>query len=429
MTHAQRTASLLWCVFLGLLLGSWAVAAEPPTESCSACHLALGDDRLTPPAEVFGEDIHAAKGFGCVPCHGGDGTAEGMEAMDPDKGYIGKPKRLQIVQICSRCHGDASFMRRYNPALRVDQATEYEASVHGRRLRELQDAKVATCASCHPAHAIRPPPDPRSSVHPLKVAETCGRCHADPQYMEGYALPTDQVAEYTRSVHWQTLSLKGDLSAPTCNDCHGNHGAAPPGVSWVGHVCGQCHVVMAERFAKSAHASIFIQLGTPGCATCHSNHEVRKAADAMLGLGEQAVCSGCHSPLDRGGQVAGELRTIVLSLRRAYDQADAILLQAEDAGMEVSQARFELNGANDALIKARAAVHSFTVEAVQQEAEPGLAISARAYARGVRALDELRFRRRGLLVAVAIMLALIAGLVLKIRQIERRPPTSESPGR
>jgi hypothetical protein len=39
----------------------------------------------------------------------------------------------------------------------------------------------------------------------------------------------------------------------------------------------------------------------------------------------------------------------------------------------------------------------------------------------VRALEDLRFRRRGLGVAVAIILAVIVGLVLKIRQIERQP--------
>jgi hypothetical protein len=373
------------------------------------------------PAQVFGEDIHAVKGFGCVSCHGGDATAEGMEAMDPDKGYIGKPERQQIVHVCSRCHGDAEFMRRYNPALRVDQATEYDSSTHGRRLSELDDPKVATCASCHPAHSIRPPSDPKSSVHPFRVSETCGNCHADPKYMEGYGIPTDQVASYTRSVHWQTLSSKGDLSAPTCNDCHGNHGAAPPGVSWIGNVCGQCHAVMAEIFARSVHAGIFVQLGTPGCATCHGNHAIRKADDEMLGLGEAGVCSACHAPLDRGGTVAAELRARLLSLRSAYDDADALLLQAEHAGMEVSQARFELNEANGALIKARAAVHSVTLVAVQQEVEAGLAISAKAHAHAVRALEDLRFRRRGLGVAVAIILAVIVGLVLKIRQIERQP--------
>jgi hypothetical protein len=93
--------------------------------------------------------------------------------------------------------------------------------------------------------------------------------------------------------------------------------------------------------------------------------------------------------------------------------------------MEVSQAQFELNGARDALVKAQAAVHAFTVEGVRKEAEPGFAVSAKAYGRGVRALDELQFRRKGLAVSVLIILAVIAGMVVKIRQLERRPPPPE----
>jgi len=396
-------------------------AQQRPAEGCVACHLETGDERLAKPAKEFGaEDIHAAKGFGCVVCHGGDGKASGMEAMDPAKGYIGKPERQQIAQVCGRCHSDARFMRQYNPSLRVDQVAEYVTSVHGRRLRELGDPKVATCVGCHPAHSIKPPADPRSSIHPLKVAETCGRCHADQKYMEPYKIPTDQLQKYKQSVHWQMMSVKGDLSAPTCNDCHGNHGAAPPGVSWVGNVCGQCHSVQGDLFAKSVHARVFREMGTPGCATCHSNHKINEASDAMLGLGDKAVCAGCHAADDKGGKAAAEMRALIDTLSGESEKARAILLRAERAGMEVSQAQFDLNGAKDALVKARAAIHAFNVPAVKKEAEAGLQISAKTYARGVRALDELQFRRKGLAVSLVIIVALIAGLVFKIRQLDRR---------
>jgi predicted CXXCH cytochrome family protein len=342
-----------------------------------------------------------------------------MEAMDPAKGYIGKPGHRQIVQVCGRCHSDARFMKRYNPAIRVDQVTEYYTSVHGQRLKQLGDSKVATCVSCHRAHSIRPPSDSRSSVHPLRVAETCASCHADANYMEPYEIPTDQFQKYHRSIHWKIMSVKGDLSAPTCNDCHGNHGAAPPGISWVGNVCGQCHPLNTELFNESFHARAFVQMGSPGCVACHDNHEITETGDEMLGLGDKAVCAGCHSAEDKGGKIAAEIRVLIDSFRGEYEKALAILLKAEHAGMQVSQAQFELNGAKTALVKSRAAVHAFTVEAVKKETEPGLAISSKAYAYGVRVLEELQFRRKGLAVSVVIILALIVGLVFKIRQMER----------
>jgi hypothetical protein len=418
-----RLGALIAVVSLPLLwpaLWNTPAAAEPPAESCVTCHLEMGDERLAAPVKAFAGDIHAAKGFGCVACHGGDPKATGMEAMDPAKGYVGKVERQAIPQLCGRCHSDARFMKRYNPSLRVDQVAEYAISVHGRRLKELADPKVAICVSCHPAHTIKPPSDPQSSVHPLRVAETCGRCHADPKYMEEYKIPTDQLQKYRASVHWAMMSEKGDLSAPTCNDCHGNHGAAPPGISWVGNVCGQCHTVMAELFAKSVHAKVFAQIGAPGCATCHDNHDIRRAGDELLGLGDKAVCVACHAAEDQGGKTATDMRALLASLRADSDRARAILLQAEHAGMEVSQAQFELGGANDALVKARAAVHAFTLDAMKKEAEPGLAASVKAYARGIRALEEVQFRRKGLAVSVVIILALVGGLVLKIRETDRR---------
>jgi len=407
------------------LAPSPAGAQAPAADNCATCHLAIGDERLEKPAKAYVEDIHRAKGFGCVACHGGSEKDAGMEAMDPAKGYIGKPGRKQVIQVCARCHADATFMKRYNPSLRVDQATEYATSVHGRKLAAADDPKVATCVSCHPAHAIRPPSDPKSSVHPLRVAETCGACHGNAKYMEGRRLPTDQLAKWRESVHGKAMIVKGDLSAPTCNDCHGNHGAAPPGVTWVGNVCGQCHTVMADLFAKSVHAKAFVDMGSPGCATCHDNHAIRPAGDAMLGLGGDAVCATCHGEGDKGGRAALEMRGLIDGLAGRHRAAGALLDRAEHAGMEVSQARFDLNGARDALVKARAAVHAFTPAAVRAETAAGTAVADRAHARGTRALDELAFRRKGLGVSLVIILAVIAGVLLKIRQVDRRGRATE----
>jgi len=397
-----------------------AAAAQAQEDTCATCHLALGIEKLTKPAENYKADIHAAKGFGCVACHGGDATKMGLEAMDKAKGYIGKPSPAQIIEVCGRCHSDARFMRQYNPSLRVDQVAEYYTSVHGRRLKEQNDPKVATCASCHKPHSIRPPTDARSSVYPLHVADTCGGCHANAEYMAQYKIPTDQVANYKKSVHYQLMTKKGDLSAPTCNDCHGNHGAAPPGISWVGNVCGQCHPINAELFSKSRHAQVFVQMGTPGCATCHSNHEILPTTDAMLGIGGNAICGTCHTPQDTGGKTAAAMRQSVDKLRTEYEAAHTILTNAEHAGMEVSQPLFELNEAKTALIKARASIHGFNLDAVQAQVKPGLEISDKMHSRGIKALQELQFRRKGLAVSVLIIVALIVGLVLKIRRLETR---------
>jgi len=399
--------------------GAAAQDADQPPNNCVTCHQVLTDDRLSGPVAAFGEDIHAERGFSCVACHGGDPTAPGLSGMDPARGFLAKPEGQVVLQVCGRCHADAAFMRRYNPSLRVDQVAEYATSVHGQRLTQFGDSNVATCVSCHPAHAIKPPSDPQSSVHPLNVAGTCGSCHASAAHMQQYDIGTDQVESYQQSVHFERLSVRGDLSAPTCNDCHGNHGAAPPGVDWVGNVCGQCHSVMADYFQPSRHAQILSMLGEPGCATCHGNHDIAEADDDLLGLGESAVCSRCHNSEVGGGAVAAGMRRLIDSLNADFGVADSLLALAEQAGVEVSEAQFELGGAQNTLLQARAAIHSFSIDSVQAHIDDGLEITATAREQGFEALDELSFRRVGLAVSSVIILLLIGGLVLKIRQIDR----------
>ncbi len=87
--------------------------------------------------------------------------------------------------------------------------------------------------------------------------------------------------------------------------------------------------------------------------------------------------------------------------------------------MEVSEAQFGLGDARTALVSARTAVHGFSLEAVKEEIDAGLEVTAAAYASGEEALGEFLIRRLGLAISVAIILALILGLVLKIRRIER----------
>src|SRR5437763_14556607 len=148
-------------------------------------------------------------------------------------------------------------MKRSNPSLRVDQEREYYTSVHGKLLKEKGETRVATCISCHSVHGIRAPSDPLSSVYPLNVATTCAKCHASSDYMKPFGISADQFDKYKTSVHAKALYDKQELSAPTCNDCHGNHGATPPRIAPVADACGQCHARQAGLFQTSHHKKPF----------------------------------------------------------------------------------------------------------------------------------------------------------------------------
>jgi len=418
-----RTYRTNWTYLVSLMViaAVCTAAAAQKKSSCIECHIKLEDTRLSAPAKLFDNDIHKSRGLSCNDCHGGDPNATTKEsAKDPGKGYLGKPKTLDIPAYCGKCHSDANLMKRFNPSLRVDQEREYYTSVHGKLLKEKNEARVATCISCHSVHGIRAPNDPLSSVYPTNVAETCSKCHASSDYMKPFGIPSDQFANYKTSVHAKALYEKQDLSAPTCNDCHGNHGATPPGIASVANVCGQCHARQAELFQTSPHKAAFDQKQLGECITCHSNHAIPKPSDAMIGTQPGALCINCHSSGDKGFAAAGMMRSRIDELIAGIDKSTALLDQAERKGMEVSKPKFDLKGATDALTHARVLIHSSSTTEVDKVVGPGLEVAGKGYQAGLAALDEWRFRRKGLAVSLFFILFLAALVYLKIRQIESR---------
>ncbi len=416
MWRNKRLCQVLW-----LLLGTgWlaGAASAQTTNTCADCHGAL-DPPLQVTAEQFAADIHAQKGLTCASCHGGDPSKADMDAMSKAAGFRGKVERKQIPELCGRCHSDGAFLRQYNPSLRTDQLSQYKTSVHGKRLA-MGDTKVAVCTDCHGVHGLRPASDTRSKVHPLNVAETCARCHADAAYMKSYAIPTDQFAKYKGSVHYEAMTVRGDLSAPTCTTCHGNHGAAPPGVGTVQNVCSNCHVFQSQLYEKSSHRAAFQKAGLPGCVVCHGKHDISQPSDARLSGGPEAVCMQCHKP----GDVCDQARVAILGnltrLDQAIQNADQVLAEAEASGMEVSQARLDQDQARDALTKARVSIHRFRVEPVEQDVQAGLKIAAKNLQAGKDALRERGYRRMGLGFALLSILVVLVGLRLYIGKIEQK---------
>jgi cytochrome c553 len=416
-----RNNRLPRALFLLLVVSASAGTVSAQVQNtCLDCHGAL-DPPLQVTEQQFSSDIHSQKGLTCASCHGGNPTKADVDAMSKAAGFRGKILRSQIPELCGRCHSDGAYMRQYNPSLRTDQLSQYKTSVHGKLLAK-GDTKVAVCTDCHGVHDLRPASDARSKVYPLNVAQTCSRCHADASYMKGYSIPTDQFGKYSISVHHEAMVSRGDLSAPTCTTCHGNHGAAPPGVDSVQNVCSKCHVFQDQMYEKSTHKAAFQSASLPGCVVCHGNHGIIHPTDAKLGTGPQATCMQCHSPGDSCDQARAEMLRGLTQLDDAIKKAHDVLGVAESSGMEVSQARLDEDQARDALTKARVTIHSFRKDLVDHDLQEGLSIAAKNLQAGRSALAERDYRRKGLGFALVFILISVVGLFLYIRQIERNAP-------
>jgi predicted CXXCH cytochrome family protein len=415
-------------------------SALPEEYSCIACHRQGGalwtETMPTVDEQALAVDIHWQKGLRCHDCHGGSPEFGGFKNHRDDPTFRSLRSRDKVPEFCGHCHSNVDYMRQYNPSARTDQEVEYWTSGHGRRLKASTegeapqiDTAVATCVDCHGKHGMRAVQDPLSPVYPQHVAETCGRCHSDEKIMAGRSYHDrpyshNQFEQWKQSVHGITLLEKGDLSAATCNDCHGNHGSLPPGVTSVANACGTCHGKISKLFAETQMKHKLEASGLPGCVTCHGSHNITQPSDMMLGMADGAVCADCHNPANpqygatlAGADFARHVRTGLDQLKQEIGLAQANVLEAERRGMQVRGPRFDLRQAFDSLTNARTLIHSFQPGPIQEHLDEGLKVTSTVNESAREALREYTFRRIWLACSLVPILIVVGLLLYSIRTL------------
>ena len=405
----------------GLAALAFLIAAAPlplsaQKDSCVDCHLQL-DGELKAPAEGFSSDVHKQFGLSCKDCHGGNPNQEDVE-LAKDKTFKGSPERAKIPEFCGSCHADSNYIRRFNPNLRVDQLSLYWTSRHGLLLKK-GDSRGAVCTDCHGVHGILPANFPKSQVFAWNIPQTCGRCHSKADLMSAYGIPVGQVDDYKQSVHARALFEKKDLSAPVCNDCHGNHGAAPPEVTSIAFVCRQCHPSAGDLFSKSPHKEAFDGLGVSECEACHGNHRIQSPSDEFLAGGREDVCVQCHDAGTEPYKTGLEIKKLIDEFVASSSADEELLKSAERKGVEVGEAQFKLQDGKTALVLARNLTHGLSRSEIETSLTEGRKALTEVQARGRAALQEAKFRRSGLVVATAFIILLAVGLYLKIRDLQK----------
>jgi predicted CXXCH cytochrome family protein len=366
-------------------------------------------DRAAEAQKAFAGDVHATAGLQCASCHAASTQPSGASTYSP-------VARTQIAGLCSKCHSDPAYMRQFDPQVRTDQYAQYLTSAHGKAMVS-GEARVATCSDCHGAHGVSRVKDPRSPVAPLNAAKTCAQCHGNTELMKSFGHEGTAFADWSTSVHATALLKRGDTSAPTCNTCHGSHGATPPGVTEIANVCSQCHVREAELFTASPKKAIFDAIGQAQCLVCHSNHAIHQPTDTLIGLTEPAVCATCHDATTNGAQTIVNVRQGLDALGTSIESARTVVDRAEHAGMLVDEARVALQDAREQQIQARVLVHAFAPKPFTDVATRGTNAAQRAQHAGEQALEELQVRRRGLAVAALLILGFLVTLGWKIRRL------------
>lgn len=383
---------------------------------CLSCH----NEEEILPDDYNTFDIHFQSGITCVDCHGGDSSIDDEElGMSLLKGFIGIPERKEVSNFCGKCHSNIDYMKKFRPRIETDQVARYLTSKHGKKLLK-GDQKVAVCTSCHTAHSILSASDPRSTTYSLNLPKTCDNCHGDSELMEQYNLDTKVYEDYAKGVHGVALLVNKDIGAPSCNDCHGNHGAAPPDVNSISNVCGICHLNNVNYFKQSPMANSFKEMEFHSCEECHGNHNIKKPDDNLVGIGSDANCIECHDEGDEGYSEADKIHVKLTGLSKLYDSAKVQLVDIKKMGMNDIEIEYLLKEVNQSLIQARTLIHTFDSKKVGIKANEGIQYAREALSKSNIEIEKYNTRRNGLSAATLFLTILIIALYFKIKDISKK---------
>jgi cytochrome b subunit of formate dehydrogenase len=260
---------------------------------CGSCHEKEKNNFL---ASAHGEAFltHAANAPNCLKCH---------SVLLPTNGARKDTATFKLAEekMCTSCHSKQEGATGPTPQF----VMSYEQSVHAQALKA-GNGKAATCVDCHGSHEMQKGDNPSSRVAKKNIPSTCAQCHAD-------------IAKtYNMSIHG-TAFANGNLSAPVCTDCHGEHKILAPKdpnspVSKLhvsAEVCSPCHssVKMSEKFGLptgrntsylDSYHGLAVQAGetkAANCASCHGFHDILPSSDPRSRVNKAnlaTTCGKCH---------------------------------------------------------------------------------------------------------------------------------------
>ena len=196
----------------------------------------------------------------------------------------------KVPELCGGCHREGAKAAKRYKGTEHQIVESYVMSIHGKGLLKSGLVVTAMCTDCHTAHRELPHEDPKSSVNPDNIADTCGRCH------HGI------YEKFIESYHF-TQKGKTDKRLPHCNDCHSSHKIGRTDKDnfkqEVIDQCGVCHADVTDTYFETFHGKVS-KLGysaTAKCHDCHGAHTIQPTWDPRSSLSRDnivATCGKCH---------------------------------------------------------------------------------------------------------------------------------------
>jgi len=278
----------------------------------------------------------------CLTCHDdASATRSDGRPLAPVKDQLASSLHGALGIACVDCHVDLAktadfpheekLQRASCAACHADAVTAYTKSIHASARRAATESPAASCADCHGSHDIKPASDPGSLSNHFNVPDTCARCHGNPETIEKGKIAAGNVPlSYDDSIHGKALRKSGLKVAPNCATCHGNHDIrkAKDATSKVFHAnipatCGSCHEGIKTVYEESVHGKA-VKEGNPRaavCADCHTAHGIKTVGPAWH-LEVARECGTCHQESIRTFRDTFHGKVTALGFERAATCSD-----------------------------------------------------------------------------------------------------------
>ena len=244
---------------------------------CGNCHEAVANDYLkSRHGQLFlTKDENAPS---CIDCHN---KHKILKRSDPGSEIF----PMNIPNLCAKCHREGEKAAVRYKGEEKDIVKHYAESIHGKGLLKSGLTVTATCTNCHTAHLELPSKDKNSTVNPLNLPKTCGKCHIG------------IYQQFTSSIHY---IAKTEKKLPTCENCHSAHTIKRADQDVfrfeIMDKCGNCHQEIAKTYFETFHGKVS-KLGfakAAKCYDCHGSHNILPPENPNSTLSRQNVVSTCQ---------------------------------------------------------------------------------------------------------------------------------------
>ena len=195
------------------------------------------------------------------------------------------PLTQETEKYCLSCHGDPSL------SMTLPSGEKLSLFVSQDRLNHSAHSnKGIECEACH--NNISTYPHPKTAYKnarelSLDYYQTCKKCHS-------------AIYEKTQDSMHARAAAEGNLNAPVCTDCHGQHDTQAPDEprSLISATCSKCHKDIVDTYKQSVHGTALLAENNPDvpvCTDCHGVHNIQDPRTDQFRVQSPELCAGCHA--------------------------------------------------------------------------------------------------------------------------------------